>query len=185
MDLPSTTTLPKLDVSQVAGNASEEIKRLLGDAHAFYASFSKPGQQLLNIFASAIEKRMKKAEEPNKLEGRAVIEIEVSEDMVNGSGNIHGGCSAYLIDMASSFALAALSLHETGKLHPSVSQALNVVYHSPAGIGEKLRLVNTTLTVGKRAESVRTEIWNITHRRLVATGVHIKMVPSPPPKPAL
>jgi hypothetical protein len=71
--------------------------------------------------------------------------------------------------------------------------------------------VNTTLTVGSRVESVRTEasivfifilfhlqvstdlffggpllkIWNVTHHRLVASGVHIKMPPSQPIKAAL
>ncbi|KJA29602.1 hypothetical protein HYPSUDRAFT_31531 [Hypholoma sublateritium FD-334 SS-4] len=188
--MPLESSASAFDVSGVAGNVSDEVKEFLGNHNNFFASFLKPGQRPLNSFANAIQHRVKvtelsvteKAEEPNKFEGRAVLEIEVTEDMVNAVGNIHGGCSAYLIDVASSFALAVLSLHMTGKVNPSVSQALNVVYHSPAGIGEKLRLVNTTLTVGKRAESVRTEIWNVTHHRLVASGVHIKMLPSPAPQ---
>ncbi|PPQ94831.1 hypothetical protein CVT25_007468 [Psilocybe cyanescens] len=198
---------PHFDTSQVAGNAPEEIKRVLGDPRTFFASFLKPGERPLNGFGKDIMERMtvtelsilQKAEEPEKMEGRAVLEVDVSEDMVNGGGNIHGGCSAFLIDMASSFALTALNLYETGRKHPSVSQSLNVVYHSPAAIGERIRLVNTTLTVGKRTESVRTEstpsffnplrirfslgsdqIWNVTHHRLVASGVHIKMMPSKP-----
>jgi len=60
----------------------------------------------------------------------------------------------------------------------TVSQALNVVFHSPAAIGDKLRIVNTTITVGGRAMSARCEIWNETHHRQVATGLHIKMLPS-------
>ena len=76
--------------------------------------------------------------------------------------------------------------------------------------GDRIRLVNTTLTVGSRVESVRTEasiiyffylqvspikyfcfpwadikIWNVTHHRLVASGVHVKMPPSQPLKAAL
>ncbi|KAJ7839312.1 hypothetical protein B0H13DRAFT_1454238, partial [Mycena leptocephala] len=49
--------------------------------------------------------------------------------------------------------------------------------HSPATVGETLRIVNTTMTVGARALSARTEIWNATKHRLVASGVHIKMKP--------
>ncbi|KAH9482208.1 Acyl-coenzyme A thioesterase 13 [Psilocybe cubensis] len=184
----ASSATPDFDTSKVAGNAPEEIKRILGDTRAFFAAFLKPGQKPLNSFGKDIMERMvvtelailQKAEEPSKLEGRAVLEVDVSEDMVNGGGNIHGGCSAFLIDMASSFALTALTLYETGRLHPSVSQSLNVVYHSPAAIGDRIRLVNTTMTVGKRTESVRTEIWNVTHHRLVASGVHIKMMPSKP-----
>lgn len=75
-------------MSQVSGNASEEIKRLLGDPEAFFNSFRKPGQvSLPNAFGRDIERRMKvtelsilkKKEEPAKLEGRAVMEIEVQE----------------------------------------------------------------------------------------------------------
>lgn len=61
------------------------------------------------------------------------IESNVA-DMVNGGGNIHGGCSALSLIRASSFALAALSLYQSGTIQPSVSQALNVVYHSPATV---------------------------------------------------
>jgi len=78
----------QFDVSQIGGNASEEIKRLLGDPEAFFNSFRKPGQSPpLNAFGRDIELRMKiteisilkKKEEPQKLEGRAVMEIEVQE----------------------------------------------------------------------------------------------------------
>lgn len=125
------TTIPEFDISQVAGNASDHIKRRLGD-------ISSAKTRLLSLsnstFGGAIGLRLKltelsiisKAEEPNKLEGRAVLEIDVAEgkrktclslrsfgytnnnnfalffylDMVNHiSGNINGGCSAYLIDM--------------------------------------------------------------------------------------
>ncbi|KAK6971335.1 hypothetical protein R3P38DRAFT_3242698 [Favolaschia claudopus] len=40
----------------------------------------------------------------------------------------------------------------------TVSQSLNVVFHAPAALGETLRIVNTTLTVGSRAMSARTEV---------------------------
>ncbi|KAJ7266432.1 HotDog domain-containing protein [Mycena haematopus] len=115
-----------------------------------------------------------KAEEPLKQEGRLVCELTVTEDMLNGGGNVHGGCSALLIDVCSTLSLLVF---QPGV--PSVSQALNIVYHSPAALGETLRIINTTMTVGARAMSARTEIWNATKHRLVASGVHIKMQPSP------
>src|ERR1700761_1357756 len=63
--------------------------------------------------------------------------------------------------------------------------------------GDKLRIVNTSIAIGARALSARAEacsnipllllsltyeaeqIWNVTKHRLVASGVHIKMQPSP------
>ncbi|KAJ7768734.1 HotDog domain-containing protein [Mycena olivaceomarginata] len=115
----------------------------------------------------------KKVEEPLKQEGRVVCELIVTEDMLNGGGNVHGGCAALLIDVCSTLSLLAF---QPG-IH-TVSQSLNVVYHSPATLGETLRIVNTSMTVGARAMSARTEIWNATKHRLVASGVHIKMQPS-------
>jgi len=81
------SNLGRFDVSQVGGNASEEIKRLLGDPEAFFNSFQKPEQIPSNTFGRDVGRRMtvteisilKKKEEPEKLEGRVVMEIEVQE----------------------------------------------------------------------------------------------------------
>ena len=85
------TTTPEFDISEVAGNASDEIKfKLWNILVSNFASRhgSKRQQQLpVNIFGKTIQLRLKptefsiisKAEEPNKLEGRAVFEIDVTE----------------------------------------------------------------------------------------------------------
>jgi acyl-coenzyme A thioesterase 13 len=79
------TTIPEFDILQVAGNAPDDIKLQLGDIPRFFNG-SKRRQQL-NRFGKAMEFRLKltelsiisKAEEPTKLEGRAVHEIDVAE----------------------------------------------------------------------------------------------------------
>uniref|UniRef100_A0A8H7XW49 Uncharacterized protein n=1 Tax=Psilocybe cubensis TaxID=181762 RepID=A0A8H7XW49_PSICU len=101
----ATSSPPHLDISRISGNASEEIKRTLGNIPAIFATYIKCGRY--TGFGKAIKERMMvtelsiipKAEEPLKLEGRAVIEIDVMEDMVNAEDNIHGGCLAFLIDV--------------------------------------------------------------------------------------
>ncbi|KAJ7468596.1 HotDog domain-containing protein [Mycena latifolia] len=162
----------------ISGNVDDSMKEVLSDLSKVFGKrrFSKPA------FGDSIIARMtvthasvdNKVDEPRKKEGRVVCELVVTEDMLNGGGNVHGGCSAFLIDTCSTLALIIISNI------PSVSQSLNIVYHSPAGAGDKLRIINTTLTVGARAMSARAEIWNETHHRLVASGVHIKMQPSAP-----
>jgi len=182
------TTDDVFDISHIAGNASDDVKRLIGDPGSFFANRTGEGP----IFGEAIQRRLrcteisinKKAEEERKLEARYVVETEVAEDMLNGGGNIHGGCSAFLVDICSSLALFALGIENKGDVQLSVSQSLNIVYHSPAQLGDKLRIVNTTLTLGTRAHSVRTEIWNVTYHRLVVSGTHVKMLASTP-KPNL
>ncbi|KAF7307700.1 Acyl-coenzyme A thioesterase 13 [Mycena kentingensis (nom. inval.)] len=107
-----------------------------------------------------------------RVSGRLVAEIDVEHDMLNGMGNVQGGCTSTLIDIGSTlcFMAAYNGTH--------VSQSLNVVYHSPATLGDKLRIISTTLSIGTRVITARTEIWNATRHRLAASGVHIKMTPT-------
>ncbi|KAI0034591.1 HotDog domain-containing protein, partial [Vararia minispora EC-137] len=98
----------------------------------------------------------------------------VKTDMLNGGGNMQGGCTAFLIDVCSSLGLAAAGRPET------VSQAINISYHAPAPLGCKIRIINTSMAIGARISSIRCEIWDVTHKRLVATGIHMKMRPSSP-----
>ncbi|KAH8830891.1 hypothetical protein DL96DRAFT_1668547 [Flagelloscypha sp. PMI_526] len=182
MSTPTKLTPPwdflPVDISSVEGNAHPEVKRMLAQPYGF-------GQEDTG-FAGDIARRLKlveaslipKAEEPKKLEARVVFEIDAETDMLNGGGNIHGGCSAFLVDWCSTAALGAYTYETTGRPQWGVSQSISTVYHSPAAYGDKLRIVNTTLTVGSRVVSARTEIWNATHHRLVVSGIHVKMQPS-------
>ncbi|KAG7090629.1 hypothetical protein E1B28_009731 [Marasmius oreades] len=170
-----------VDISHVSGNAPDEIKRIIVTVFPTIDSRHAKGRR---GYSEEIAKRMVVTEvsilcHPEELKkiGRVVCELEVHDDMINGSRTIHGGCSAFLVDMCSSMASTALALNNEATAN-LVSQSLNVVYHSPAVVGDKLRIVNATMTMGSRATSIKTEIWNITHHRLVASGVHIKMQPS-------
>ncbi|OBZ69269.1 Acyl-coenzyme A thioesterase 13 [Grifola frondosa] len=125
------------------------------------------------------EVKMYKRPEDEKPQVRVVFEITVDEDMLNPAGNVHGGCIVYMIDVCSSVALAALGMC-MNRPNSFVSQALNTTFHAPAPLGTKLELVNTTTAFGGRTVAARTEIWDVTNRRLVASGVHNKMQPSQP-----
>ncbi|ESK94096.1 hypothetical protein Moror_12841 [Moniliophthora roreri MCA 2997] len=180
------SSLDGANVSHIAGNASDKVKAFVADLSIYYR-VNHP--ELKATFCDYIIPRIKvtevsvlnNAEEPLKAEGRVVCSLTVEEDMVNASKNLHGGCSSFLVDMdvCSTLALSALSLETTGKPHYTVSQLISVVYHSPATLGDELRIVNTSLTLGSRAVSAKTEIYNATHHRLVVSGTHIKMQASP------
>ncbi|KAG1735028.1 HotDog domain-containing protein [Suillus lakei] len=179
-----------IDSSQVEGNASPIVKRTLLSAlqsmqpSHVSRSTSKPFRGFETEFASRLQLTevsiLSKTEEPEKFEGRVVIQVIVDKEMLNGAGNMHGGCSAMMIDICSSMPIYVLGASTTGYGVFGVSQSLNIVYHSPALLGDKIRIVSTTLTVGSRALSSRCEVWNVTRHRLVASAIHIKMVPSEP-----
>ncbi|KIJ41072.1 hypothetical protein M422DRAFT_172807 [Sphaerobolus stellatus SS14] len=168
-----------------ASNAAETIKgNVSDDVKAFVAGvltlFMDRGEQ---GFGDNIGLRMKIVEvsvnpmpgAPKRKEGLVICELEVEQDMVNGGGNMHGGCSAYLIDICTSLPLAALT-----ETYAGVSQSINMIYHAPAPLGTKLRIISKSLTLGTRALTSRGEIWDIANQRLVASGTHVKMAPSVP-----
>ncbi|KAA1466659.1 Thioesterase/thiol ester dehydrase-isomerase [Dentipellis sp. KUC8613] len=165
------------DPAKVAGNASLDAKARVARGYAIIAKktsgFSAPIARRLHLVEVDVRG---KADEPSRQEARVVCETEVAEDMLNIAGNMHGGCSAFLVDVCSSTPFAALS--PEGAM--GVSQAINMVYHAPARLGDKLKIVSTTIAVGARVMSARCEIWDTTNHRLVASGVHVKMDPSPP-----
>ncbi|KAK7470032.1 hypothetical protein VKT23_001467 [Stygiomarasmius scandens] len=174
------------DPTKVPGNASLPIKEHLCDLLSL--PIRNPEYQK-KLFASTCMSRMKLTEvstramvdEPEREEARVVMELVVHDDMLNLANSVHGGCTAYLVDFCSSLALVVLRTKQKGELAAlSVSQSMNIVFHSPAFLGDTLRIVNSTISMGARVMTARTEIWNETHHRLVATGVHVKMEPSPP-----
>lgn len=179
-----------IDTSQVEGNASSEVKhKLLRALQSMQPSHisrltGKPFRGFETEFASRLQltevSLLSKAEEPEKFEGRVVLQVIVDEEMLNVVKHMHGGCSAMMIDICSTMPIYVLGASTSGHGVFGVSQSLNIVYHSPALWGDKLRIVSTTLAIGSRALSSRCEIWNVTRHRLVASAVHIKMVPSEP-----
>ncbi|KAJ4001439.1 HotDog domain-containing protein [Lentinula boryana] len=167
----------------VGGSASTQIKKLLDDL--VHTPSRHPQQKL---FASTIMDSMilvdvsigSMPEESSRLEGKVVLQLVVNEDMLNLANTVHGGCLAYFVDFCSSLALVALDVHQSNDYTLSVSQALNIVFHSPAAFGETIRIVNMSVSSGGRSATGRTEIWNENHKRIVASGTHIKMLPSSP-----
>lgn len=96
-------------------------------------------------------------------------------DMINGIGSLHGGCSSLLIDLCSTLAIVALQMHLSGSSTPTVSQSMNVFFHAPAVLwavlhpwqistdsvmirGEVLQIINTSISIGKRVVSAKTEV---------------------------
>jgi len=168
-------------VEQVGGNASFNVKALVVHLNDLY---SLKGRGFGNSISSKLVftevSIVPKVDEPKKLEARVVCELDVTDEMLNGAGKLHGGCSAFLVDICSTFPIAALDYATGGSGSGGVSSVINTVYHSPAELGDRLKIVCTSLALGARTTSGRAEIWNATHHRLVVSGVQTKMEPSQP-----
>ncbi|KAI6146124.1 HotDog domain-containing protein [Pisolithus tinctorius] len=161
-----------VDISLIGGNVSTKLKQAFFDA--FFARIKNAKAKRYKGFEPEIASRT----EPEKLEARTVFEISVGEDMVNLNGALHGGCSALLIDNCSRMPVILLGLATTGRVEFGVSKSLNILYHGPAMVGDRLRIVSTTLSYGSRVLTSCCEIWDATNHRLVASGVHTIMLAS-------
>ncbi|KAF9495230.1 hypothetical protein BDN71DRAFT_896753 [Pleurotus eryngii] len=92
-----------------------------------------------------------------RLEASTTAEIQVTRGMLNGAGMLHGGCVAYLVDNCCSTPLVVLGLMQ-GRNGVGVTQAMNVLFHSPAAVGTTLRIVSTSISLGGRVMSSRCEM---------------------------
>ncbi|KAF8709110.1 Thioesterase superfamily, partial [Rhizoctonia solani] len=148
-------------LDDIKGNAPDDQKQMCIGVLDFYSS-------LKDHFAYSVGQRLKLLEVSvgpminKKSQAIVVCEISLEDDMLNLLGTLHGGCTAYLIDVCSSIAIA---IAPQGVNNPeewwgkvSVSQALNVLYHAPARSGTTLRIVSETIVLGGRAGTVRCEV---------------------------
>lgn len=160
--------------SRIRGNLSPELKQRLEMVMEAVATPGVHGASLCKRLVVTEASIVPKAEEVSRTGARVVCEVTVEEDMLNPVGTMHGGCAAFLVDTCSTLTFIA-----TGR-NMGVSATMDVIYHAPAPLGSKLRIVNTAMAVGARIMSARTEIWDDTKKRLCVTGIHVKMEPSPP-----
>ncbi|CAL1700007.1 unnamed protein product [Somion occarium] len=162
------------------GNISLEVREPF--ANAFEKLTNTPG------YSHELAKKLQVVElsyypsphEAKKMEARAVCELTVDRGMVNDAQMLHGGCSAFLVDFCGSIVITLHQCHSRKDWGRHVSKTINMTYHAPAPIGAKLKIVNTTVSMGAQSRTMtsQTEIYDVTNGRLVASGTHVKMEPS-------
>ncbi|KAK0190359.1 hypothetical protein F5146DRAFT_550574 [Armillaria mellea] len=168
---------------EVTGNAPDDVKQCLrvflavGQTKGF-------GHQVLSKVSISHVSLDASPEQRTRDQSKVVCSLAVTEGMLDAiPGSLHGSCSAFMIDTCSSLGLIAYVLCKTttscdwDRIY-TISQTLDVVYHSSALLGDKLKVVSTSMSIGARTMAIRTEIWNTTRQCLVASGVHLKMLPS-------
>ncbi|RDB19869.1 hypothetical protein Hypma_013013 [Hypsizygus marmoreus] len=165
---------PDVDVSQIKGNISDEEKQLAVKVFSHFVSTKDKS------YGAGVGQRLKMVEtnvwgkgEPTSY-GETIFEIDVRKDMCNIFGTLHGACAAYMIDPCSVSSLVVLGL-AMGVDGTGVSQAMNLIWHQPARVGAKLRIVSISMFIHGRVRSARCEIWNGEH--LCVSAVHSTVNP--------
>ncbi|KIK96909.1 hypothetical protein PAXRUDRAFT_268593 [Paxillus rubicundulus Ve08.2h10] len=167
------------DASQIQGNVSPRVKQLIlntfitygaGDEQCFGHSVAK-AVKFVDI--SAYESK----EKHGRMEAITTAEVVVNKSMLNGAGMLHGGCIAFLIDNCCSTPLVALGLIQNVN-GVGVTQAMNVLFHSPAPAGTSLQIISTSIAMGGRIMSARCEVINKQTGSVVASAYLNKMQPT-------
>ncbi|KAF8806194.1 hypothetical protein BYT27DRAFT_7191508 [Phlegmacium glaucopus] len=175
--------LPDSMTAGITGNAPIEIKEL---PIKWLTLFRKKGKG----FAGSVVSRVKVTDvsilpntaDPSRLEGKVTCEIDVTPDMCNEHGVLAQGCLVTLLDEGTNISMAVASAAEGRGQPGGVSQTINIALHEPAVAGVKLCLVHTSIASDSQMNSARSEIWDATNGRLVASGTQLSMPPSIPSK---
>ncbi|PAV90956.1 hypothetical protein WR25_12939 isoform A [Diploscapter pachys] len=104
-------------------------------------------------------------------EDRVKVEFVVDELMTNPHSTLHGGCTATLIDIATT----AACLIKRGQ--PGVSVDLHVSYLAAAQKGETVVLDSVVTKMGKSLAFTKADLYRKSDGVRVATGLHTKAFP--------
>ncbi|KAF8627131.1 hypothetical protein AX17_006350 [Amanita inopinata Kibby_2008] len=167
------------DISAIGGNAPDYVKQLNYNTYISYGvgnedCFGHKVGMAVRFVEVSIDRKM---ERQGRLAATTVAEIEVTKHMLNGAGMLHGGCVAYLIDNCCSTPLVVLGIINNAN-GVGVTQAMNVMFHSPAPLGTRLAIISTSITLGGRVMSSRCEIVDKDTGRVVASAFLNKMQPT-------
>ncbi|KIK64613.1 hypothetical protein GYMLUDRAFT_195129 [Collybiopsis luxurians FD-317 M1] len=159
-----------MNVSAVHGNVSDKAKQFVIDLlnYHYYGGVKEEsfglqvGRRLelrsMNVWAATTE-------------AQTVFEITVTKDMCNPFGTLHGACACYIVDPCSMSATvvlgAALGIDATG-----VSQSMNLIWHQPAKMGTRLRVVSTSVFIEGRIRTARVEIIDCETEKLYVSAIH-------------
>ncbi|KAF7296246.1 4HBT domain-containing protein [Mycena chlorophos] len=146
-------SLPNVPADQITGNLPKEENQTNANIFAFYLT-GRGGPTPIQDPARG---------------GR--LEIEVTEQMCNVFGTMHGACAAYLIDHAT-IGTMVLYGRVAGFDGRGVTTAMNIHWHNAANLGDTLSVSTTSVHVDNRARMVRCEIRDKDTNKLLISGTN-------------
>merc|ERR1719273_2691417 len=106
--------------------------------------------------------------------GRCITSMKIEQEHTNIFGTMHGGCTATIIDDASTLALVDDS--EESLKHLGVSVKINVDYIKPAKLGTEIIVDARLKKRGRTLAFLDVEIRDKNSNAIIATGSHTKFV---------
>ncbi|CAJ0932261.1 unnamed protein product, partial [Mesorhabditis belari] len=100
--------------------------------------------------------------------GKVRVEFDVTEELTNSIGTLHGGCTATLVDVATNTALRTLGKKQ------GVSVDLHVSFLGAAKLGETVVMDIEVIKAGRSMAFSRADLYVKGTDRKIATGNHTK-----------
>ena len=98
---------------------------------------------------TAVLRRLKLASASYKPSPCATFRINITPDLCNKGGNLHGGATAMIFDSCTTFPVF-LAREEGSWESPGVSRTLNVAYLLAVKEGEEVEVEAEVVSIGKR-----------------------------------
>lgn len=112
---------------------------------------------------------------------RCVFSYTVIQENQNGTGNMHGGCTATLFDFCTSMPVCLINSPDFW-WYLGVSRTLSVTYLKPIPVGEKILIECEIMSIGKTLSTIRGVMRRQSDGVALATCEHGKFNSDPPPK---
>nr|GAT52138.1 predicted protein [Mycena chlorophos] len=171
--------IPDVPASHILGNLPQAQKQQA--ANLFYFFIAGHGEAPnANPFAGEIGMRIRIVEMNvfDDVEAGAwqVMEVEVTPDMCNAFGTMHGACGAFLLGHAGMGTIVLLGNatgFDSASLASTAQNLQNLHWHTTANLGETLTIRARTVFVDRKNRGARLascEIREIDSGRLILTG---------------
>ncbi|XP_067635278.1 acyl-coenzyme A thioesterase 13-like [Eurosta solidaginis] len=120
--------------------------------------------------STGFEATLNKVEIVDGGEGKCTAKFKVAPEHLNRGGFLHGGFTATIVDMVTTYALMSKPCH------PGVSVDLHVSYLMPAKEGDEIEVVANTLRSGKKLAFIECVLLRKKDGGIVAKGGQTKFV---------
>lgn len=105
---------------------------------------------------------------------RVTFSLQITQEMCNFTGNLHGGCAATLIDELTTVLLLAIS-QEGLYRQAGVSRNLSMTFFRPLSVGTKVKVICEVVNAGKRLVRLRGGIYRVDTGELCVQGDNEKV----------
>ncbi|EDW17737.1 acyl-coenzyme A thioesterase 13 [Drosophila mojavensis] len=120
--------------------------------------------------ATGFERHLEKVKILDGGDGICKAEFTVAPEHINKAGGLHGGYTATLVDMITTYALMSKPCH------PGVSVDINVSYLKTARVGDEVLIEANLVRAGKMLAFIDCQLRHKKDNSVIAKGTHTKYV---------